>query len=80
MPICRNGRVNEVCNLALFRELSKDKGQKEALLSIEKDLLKQCVGKDRIFAFFHRLPPEILSLYQLDDKTCVDITEIPRAR
>lgn len=72
--------VNEVCNLALFRELSKDKGQKEALLSIEKDLLKQCVGKDRIFAFFHRLPPEILSLYQLDDKTCVEYHGNPQSK
>ena len=50
--------VNEVCHLALFKELSRDKGHKEALLSIERDLLKKCVEKGMVFSFFHRLPSE----------------------
>ena len=64
--------VNQVCHLALFKELSKEKSKKEALLSIEKDLLKKCVEKEMVFSFFHRLSPELLGPYQLDDKTFVE--------
>ena len=72
--------VNQVCYLALFKEISRDKGQKEALLSMEKELLKWCVSKNMVFSFFHRLPPEILSMYQLDDKTCVEYHADPQAK
>ena len=72
--------VNEVCHLALFKELSRDKGHKEALLSIERDLLKKCVEKGMVFSFFHRLPSDILSVYQLDDKTCVEYHADPEAK
>ena len=72
--------VNEVCHLALFKELSRDKGHKEALLSIERDLLKKCVEKGMVFSFFHRLPSDILNVYQLDDKTCVEYHADPEAK
>ena len=72
--------VNEVCYLALFKELSREKSRKEALLSIEKELLKMCMDKEMVFSFFHRLPPEILSLYQMDDKTCVEYHTSPEAK
>ena len=72
--------VNEVCYLALFKELSRQKSRKEALLSIEKELLKMCMDKEMVFSFFHRLPPEILSLYQMDDKTCVEYHTSPEAK
>ncbi len=42
-------------HLALFRELSKEKGRNEALLSLEKELLKECMDKGMVFSFFHRL-------------------------
>ena len=32
------------------------------------------------FSFFHRLPPELLSLYQMDDKTCVEYHTSPNAK
>lgn len=72
--------VNEVCYLALFKELSREKSRKEALLTIEKELLKMCMDKEMVFSFFHRLPPEILSLYQMDDKTCVEYHTSPEAK
>ena len=72
--------VNQVCHLALFKELSKEKSKKEALLSIEKDLLKKCVEKEMVFSFFHRLSPELLGPYQLDDKTCVEYHGAPDAK
>ena len=64
----------------LFKELSREKSRKEALLSIEKELLKMCMDKEMVFSFFHRLPPEILSLYQMDDKTCVEYHTSPEAK
>ena len=72
--------VDQVCHLALFKELSREKSRKEAFLSIEKDLLKLCMEKGMIFSFFHRLPPEILSLYQMDDKTCVEYHTSPDSK
>ena len=72
--------VNEVCYLALFKELSRKRKRKKALLSIEKELLKMCMDKEMVFSFFHRLPPEILSLYQMDDKTCVEYHTSPEAK
>ena len=72
--------VDSVCHLALFRELSKEKGRNEALLSLEKELLKECMDKGMVFSFFHRLAPELLSLYQMDDKTCVEYHTSPDAK
>ena len=72
--------VDPVCHLALFRELSKEKGRNEALLSLEKELLKECMDKGMVFSFFHRLAPELLSLYQMDDKTCVEYHTSPDAK
>lgn len=72
--------VDQVCHLALFKELSREKSRKEAFLSIEKDLLKLCMEKGMVFSFFHRLPPEILSLYQMDDKTCVEYHTSPDSK
>ena len=43
--------VNEVCYLALFKELSREKSRKEALLSIEKELLKMCMDKEMVIFF-----------------------------
>ena len=37
--------VNQVCHLALFKELSKEKSKKEALLSIEKEFVEEMCGK-----------------------------------
>ena len=39
-----------------------------------------CMDKEMVFSFFHRLPPEILSLYQMDDKTCVEYHTSPEAK
>ena len=39
-----------------------------------------CMDKEMVFSFFHRLPPKILSLYQMDDKTCVEYHTSPEAK
>ena len=35
----------------LFKELSGKRAEKEALLSIEKELLKMCMDKEMVFSF-----------------------------
>lgn len=72
--------VNQVCHLALFKALSREKSKKEALLNMEKELLKECVDAGMAFAFFRRLSPKILSPYQLDDKTYVEYHADPKAK
>lgn len=72
--------VNQVCRLALFKALSKEKSRTESLLNIEKELLKECVEGGMAFSFFRKLSPQLLSPYQLDDKTCVEYHAGPKAK
>lgn len=72
--------VNQVCHLALFKAISREKGRKESLLNMEKELLKECVEGGMAFSFFRKLSPQLLSPYQLDDKTCVEYHAGPKAK
>ena len=53
-------------------DLSKEKHQKPELIQIEKKILDECARNHLIFGFFRRIQPELLSPYQLDDKTFVE--------
>lgn len=64
--------LNLVCRLALLMDLSKEKHQKLELIQIEKKILDECARNHLIFGFFRRIQPELLSPYQLDDKTFVE--------
>ena len=70
--------VDLICHLALFKELVREKGKSEEILSIERELLKECMDRNMEFAFFHKLSAELLSPYQLDDKTYVEFHGSPK--
>lgn len=72
--------VNRVCRLALLKELSRDKEKNEKYMDMERMLLEECAKDNMVFGFFRRIPPELLSPYQLDDKTFVECHAHPEAR
>lgn len=76
----RKWPVNQVCRMALLKVLSKEKLQDEKYMGIERELLKECAKNGRVFAFYRRLAPELLSPYQLDDKTYVEYHTNPEAK
>ena len=47
--------VDLICHLALFKELVREKGKSEEILSMERELLKECMDRNMEFAFFHKL-------------------------
>lgn len=60
--------VNKICRLALLKEISKEADPKPEYVGIAQDILEECARNQLQFAFFHKLSPELLSPYQLDDK------------
>ncbi len=72
--------VDFICSLALFESLSREKTLSEEQREMEKEILRKCMKKNLKFAFFKRLPAELLSPYQLDDKTFVEYHTDPDAR
>ncbi|MDO5135341.1 MAG: DUF5717 family protein [Eubacteriales bacterium] len=78
--VYEEGQMPFICALAYFKEISRDKRQKESILRAQKALLKECVERNMVFAFFRRLSPRLLGSYQLDDKICVEHHASPDAR
>ncbi len=72
--------VDRICRLALFKELSKDKGSKGRVGLMKEQLLKEAMHDKLIFSFYRRLPQEMLSPWQLDDKTFLECHASPEAR
>lgn len=72
--------VNQVCRLALFKALSREKNISEKYLKMEREMLEDCIKKEMVFSFFRRLPVKLLSPYQLDDKTFVEYHGNPEAK
>ena len=72
--------LNQVCRLALLQEISKEKDPKPEYVGIEQKILEECAKESLVFGFFRRLSPELLSPYQLDDKTFVECHAYPGAR
>ena len=61
--------VNLICRLALLQEISREKDPKPEYVGIAQSILEECAKENLKFAFFRKLSPELLSPYQLDDKT-----------
>lgn len=76
----RRWPVNRVCRMALLKALSKDKVKRGKYLEMEKALLEECAEDQLAFAFYRKLAPQLLSPYQLDDKTFVEYHTHPKAR
>ena len=72
--------VNIICRLALLKDIAREKHQKARYLEIEKNILEECARNHLMFSFFRKLSPDLLSLYQLDDKTFVECHGEPGAR
>lgn len=72
--------VSQVCRLALFKELSREKDSGEKDFAIKKEMLEMCMKQNMIFAFFRRLSPKLLSPWQLDDKTYLECHAAPDAK
>ena len=64
--------VNRICRLALLKEISREQDPKPEYIGIQQGILKECAKEHLMFGFFRRLSPELLSPYQLDDKTFVE--------
>lgn len=72
--------VNRVCRLALLKELAREKDGSEKHLKMEQMILEECAKDNMVFGFFRKLSPELLSPYQLDDKTFVECHAHPDSR
>ena len=72
--------VNLICRLALLQEISREKDPKPEYVGIAQSILEECAKENLKFAFFRKLSPELLSPYQLDDKTFVECREVPGAK
>lgn len=72
--------VNVICRIALLKLLSREKDEKNIYLKMKEELLEECNNLGYQFAFFHKLPAELLSLYQLDDKMFVECIADPDAK
>lgn len=72
--------VNQICRLALFKALSREKRVSGKYQDMEREMLEECVRKEMVFSFFRRFPAKLLSPYQLDDKTFVEYHGNPEAK
>jgi hypothetical protein len=72
--------VNRICHFALLKALTKERECSPAQLEMEREIFKECQEEELIFSFFRRLPQELLSPYQLDDKTFVEYHASPKAK
>ena len=72
--------VNRICRLALLKEISREQDPKPEYIGIQQGILKECAKEHLMFGFFRRLSPELLSPYQLDDKTFVECHAAPGAK
>ena len=58
----------------------QEKVKKGRYWEMEKELLEECTKEHMVFAFFRKLSPQLLSPYQLDDKTYVECHAHPDAK
>ena len=72
--------VNRICRLALLKEISREQDPKPEYIGIQQGILKECAKEHLMFGFFRRMSPELLSPYQLDDKTFVECHAAPGAK
>lgn len=75
-----NWPVNRVCRLALLMDIAREKGTDQKHRKMTEELLEECARDQMAFGFFRRIAPELLSPWQLDDKTFVECHAHPDAR
>lgn len=68
-----------VCRLALLSYFCEKRKLSESQTNQVKSLLKECCQKGLVFAFFRKLPKNLLGAYQLDDKVFVEYSASPQA-
>lgn len=71
--------VDQICRLALLQALSKEKDTRSETFEIQKNLLQEFCKKGMAFGFYRRFTADLLSPYQLDDKTFVECHANPEA-
>lgn len=71
--------LNRVVRFALLQDISKEKNQ-QRYFSLESSILAECAKDDMTFGFYRKLPAQLLSPYQWDDKTFVECHANPKAR
>lgn len=69
-----------VCRLALFAYLSEKRKLDDSQSRQLQELLEECYHRNLTFAFFRKLPRDLLGIYQLDDKVFVECVVSPRAK
>jgi hypothetical protein len=72
--------VNRICDYTLLKAISKDKRIEEKDMDMVRELFEECQSENLVFNFFRKLPADILSPYQLDDKTFVECHAAPDAK
>ena len=78
MTVYKNGwQVDQVCHLALFKTLSRERDPDGLYKDLKADLLKECMDQGMLFGFYKKLPQDLLSPWQLDDKTFVECHASP---
>ena len=75
----REWQMERVCRLALLAHLCDKRRLSEAQEGQVKSLLEECYHRNLTFAFFRKLPRNLLGAYQLEDKVFVEYVTSPRA-
>ena len=75
----REWPLDLVCHLALLAYLCDKRKLSASQAGQVKSLLEECYHRNLAFAFFRKLPRELLSAYQLEDKVFVEYVTSPRA-
>jgi hypothetical protein len=72
--------VNRICDYTLLKAMSKEKRIEPKDMDMVRELFEECCSENLVFTFFRKLPADILSPHQLDDKTFVECHASPDAR
>lgn len=75
----REWHLELVCRLALLAYYCDKRRLTEVQSQQVRSLLEECYRKNLAFAFFRKLPRNLLGAYQLDDKVFVEYVTSPRA-
>ena len=72
--------VNRICRMTLLKAFCREKRIDKRDSNLLRDLFQECVKYGGIYSFYRRLPAELLSPCQLDDKTIVEHHGNPEAK
>lgn len=76
----KNWPVHRISHYTLLKALTREKDPDGKYEEMKKELFEECMEERHLFAFYKKLPAELLSPYQLDDKTFVEIHASPEAK